>query len=147
MIDLNECMQKGLIRKFHPSQQKAEACITKSKTLLLEAQAELKDRRYNSATIMGYVVLLNLCRAILFRDGYRERSHACTTRYLEEKYKGIIKQEDIELLDHYRETRHEVQYEAEYLAGEEDAKQIVQFAETFLKQIEKIIHTKAPSGK
>lgn len=139
MIELKECIEKGLIRKIQPSKSQALASIEKSKRFLEEAKADHKDRRFNSAVIMSYLVLLNVSRAVLFRDGYRERSHACITRYLEERYKSTIPLDVIYLLDHYRETRHELQYETEYMADEKGSIQIIEFAEKFTSLIEDLV--------
>lgn len=139
LIDLEECMEKGLVRKIQPSKSHALAAIEKSKKFLEEAKADNKDRRFNSAVVMAYLVILNSSRAILFRDGYRERSHACITRYLEEKYKTRIPADTIHLLDHYRETRHELQYETEYMADEKGANQIIEFAEKFTILVDELI--------
>ena len=139
LIDLDDCLAKGLIKKSVASKEQALASITKAKTLLAEARGELEDERFNAAVIVGYLALLNSSRAILFRDGYRERSHACIARYLEAKYRDKIPKDYIDLLDHFRETRHEVQYEADYFAEAEGAKQIIEFAEKFIELIEGLL--------
>lgn len=74
------------------------ACIKEG---LLRKVPPSKDKAVRSA------------RAILFFDGYREKSHACIARYLEEKYtkNKLLENRWIELLDHYRELRHGDQYD------------------------------------
>ena len=64
--------------------------INKAKELIEEAGENLEDGRYNSATVVAYLALFNSARALLFKDGYRERSHICIARYLEKKYKSKI---------------------------------------------------------
>lgn len=141
MINFEKCLAKGLIRKTISSKEQALASIAKAKIFLNEAVGDLEDERFNSATVVAYMAILNCERAILFKDGYRERSHICTTRYLEAKYKDRISREIIILLDHYRETRHEVQYEPDFSAEAEGARQIVDFAGKFLILAEKIINS------
>lgn len=119
--------------------EQAIVSISKSKALLVEAKGDLEDERYNSATVVAYLVLLNCSRALLFKDGYRERSHACVARYLEVKYKNKIPQDFIMLLDHYRETRHDVQYEPDFSAEADGARQIVEFSDKFLKLVENLM--------
>lgn len=142
LISFDECMKKGLIRNIAPSKEQALLSIDKSGKLLEEAKADLDDERYNSATVMAYLSILNSSKALLYRDGFREKSHACVTRYLESKYSNVFSAEQINLLDHFRETRHDVQYDIEYMAGKESSKQIVEFAEELLEKIEKIINSK-----
>ena len=132
-------MEKGLIRRMVKSERLAEASIKKAKVLLAEAKADLEDEHFNSAMVMAYTALLNSCRAILFKDGYRERSHACVARYLESKYRDKIPAEDIELLDYFRETRHDVQYDVDYLAERETAERIVDFTGRFIDLVEKLV--------
>jgi uncharacterized protein (UPF0332 family) len=139
LIDLEECISKGLVKKTVPSMEQAIVSISKSKALLVEAKGDLEDERYNSATVVAYLVLLNCSRALLFKDGYRERSHACVARYLEVKYKNKIPQDFIMLLDHYRETRHDVQYEPDFSAEADGARQIVEFSDKFLKLVENLM--------
>ncbi len=139
MIDLNECLSKGLIRKYTPSKEQALASLNKAKTLLAEAEGDLQDKRYNSAMLVGYVSILNASRAVLFKDGYREKSHVCIVRYIEAKYKNKLPEGHIKLLDHYRETRHEIQYGTEQFAEEQGAREIVEFAKKYMKIIEGII--------
>ncbi len=139
LIDLEDCLAKGLIRKHIPSKEQAIASLNKAGILLMEAKADLEDERFNSATVIAYLSILTASRAVLFRDGYRERGHACVTRYLEAKYSDKISKDYISLLDHYRETRHDVQYEADYFAEAEDSEQIVEFAEKFVELVEKLL--------
>jgi uncharacterized protein (UPF0332 family) len=139
LFDLDECLAKGLIRKIPPSGEQAKAAISKAKILLEEAEADLEDRRFNSVVMIAYAAMLNAAKAILFRDGYRERSHACVVRYLEARYKSKIPADSIALLDHYRETRHEVQYDSSYLAGEESAQSMLAFAQRFITMVDNLL--------
>ncbi len=139
LIDLGECFEKGLIRKTVASNEQASASLKKARVMLEEARGDFEDERFNSTIVVAYLALLNASRAVLFRDGYRERSHACVARYLEAKYAGKIPKDYIDLLDYYRETRHEVQYETDYFAEAEAAKEIIEFAEKFVKLIENLL--------
>jgi uncharacterized protein (UPF0332 family) len=142
LISFDDCLKKGLIRKTAPSKEQALLSIDKSGKLLEEAKADLEDERFNSATVMAYLSILNSSKALLYRDGFREKSHACVTRYLEAKYSEKLSTEKINLLDHFRETRHDVQYDIEYMADNESSKQIVEFADEILHLIEEIINSK-----
>ena len=128
-----------MIKKSVPSKEQALASLNKAKILLKESEGDCEDERFNSVIIVAYLVLLNASRALLFKDGYRERSHACVTRYIESKYKNQVPKDYIDLLDHYRETCHEVQYEADYFAEAETAKQIIEFADKFVNLVEELL--------
>ncbi len=74
------------------------------------------------ATIALYNVFFHTARALLFRDGIKERSHFCIARYIEEKYmrKGLLKADFLGYLDALRDARHETQYSLEVLTLEID---------------------------
>jgi len=132
-------MEKGLIKRSPPSGEQALLSIEKAEDVLEDAKANLEEDRFNAAAMLAYVSMLNAARAVLFRDGYREKSHYCISRYLEEKYGDMLGSDVVKLLDAYRETRHEMQYSAAYNASPAEAEEMVGFAEKFLKKIEEIM--------
>jgi uncharacterized protein (UPF0332 family) len=140
LIELEECFNKGLLRKIPPSREKAKESLEKAITFLDEADANLEENRIPSTTIMAYLAMFNSARALLFKDGYREKSHACVARYVEEKYGDKISQEAIDLLDRYRSIRHMVQYDESYFPTEEEAREMMEFAKKFVETVRKIIN-------
>ena len=88
-----------------------------------------------------YLAMFHSARAILFRDGFREKSHACIARYLEEIYvkKGLLDKKFVDLLDHHRELRHQDQYSVEFFTSEEDCKQALETAEKILSEMKKLL--------
>lgn len=82
-------------------------------------------------------------RSILFFDGYREKSHACISRYLEEKYVKSQKLDIkwVELLDHSREIRHDDQYDLSFFSTEEEAVNALQSAKGFINEMENLLKT------
>ena len=89
----------------------------------------------------SYLVMFHSARAILFYDGFREKSHACVARYLEEKYMkpGRLEKKWIELLDHSREMRHNNQYDLSFCSTEEEAKKALKTANKFLEIMKKLL--------
>ena len=111
-FDYNDCMRENLLRKIPPSINKAVQSIKKSKEWLLESEKSLKGGAVGSSILSSYMSMFHAARSILFFDGYREKSHACIARYLEEKYvkNKKLDMKWVELLDHNREVRHDDQY-------------------------------------
>lgn len=72
-----------MLRKVPPSPEKARKGIEKAKVLLKQAKKDLGIENYDSCVMTGYAAMFNAARAILLRDGVRERSHYCAARYLE----------------------------------------------------------------
>ncbi len=132
-----DCLEKGLLRKIPDSMDKAERSITKAEKWIEEAQKTLRGKAFDSSVLASYMVMFHSARAILFYDGYREKSHACVARYLEEKYvkTGKLEKKWIELLDHNREIRHVDQYDLSFFSTEEEAKNAFESSSQFLKRM------------
>ena len=75
-----------MLRKIPPSKDKATQSFKKSREWWKESENSLKGDAFNSSILASYMVMFHAARAILFLDGFREKSHACVARYLEEKY-------------------------------------------------------------
>ncbi len=139
MIDVKGCVERGLLRRIAPSKEKALQCIKKSSELLEEARACLENGQLNATVLAGYTALLNAERAVLFRDGWRERSHECTIRYLEKNYGREITPDVITLLERYKTSRHDTQYDVTYSPDEMEAASLLEFTEEFIKTARGII--------
>jgi len=112
-----------------------------SERWLNEAERNLNSGSFDSCLISSYLAMFHAARAVLFRDGWREKSHYCISRYLEEKYvkTGKLEGEWVELLDRSRELRHEDQYDITYFATEEEARETMNIAFEFVERIERLL--------
>ncbi len=140
-FDYNECIKKGLLRKTPSSKDKAERSIERAKRWLQESEKNIGAGAHNSAVLSSYLAMFHSARAILFKDGYREKSHACVARYLEELYvkKKLLDEKWVELLDHYREIRHSDQYNLSFFTTEEEAKKALESAKEFIEIMKHLI--------
>jgi uncharacterized protein (UPF0332 family) len=136
-----DCLEKGLLKKIPPSKEKAFSSIKKAEKWLDEAEKTLKSKAFDSSVLASYMVFFHSARAVLFFDGFREKSHACIALYLEEKYvkTGKLERKWIELLDHYRETRHSNQYDLSFYSTEEEAANALDSATKFLERMKELI--------
>lgn len=132
-------MKKRLLRKSVPSKEQAVMSRQKAEAVLEDAKANLGEERYDACTLIAYTAILSAARGILFNDGYREKSHACTVRYLEKTYGNRFGSRMMGLFDTFREKRHDVQYSPVFRATKEDAVSIVEFAEDFIQKADEII--------
>lgn len=128
-----------MLRKTAPSLSQAISSLEKAGQALDDAEANLNQGRYDATILLAYMSLLCASKAILFKDGVREKSHICISRYLEASHRHEIGPRTIRLLDSFREERHEVQYSASFRATERQAHEIVDFAVSFLERCEKIV--------
>jgi len=134
-------IKENLLRKIPPSTDKAKQSIKKSKEWLSESKKSLNGGASGSSILASYMSMFHAARSILFSDGYREKSHACIARYLEEKYVKTKKLDMkwVELLDHNREVRHDDQYNLSFFSTEEEAENALKSAEDFLNAMEGLL--------
>ncbi|MBI1973374.1 HEPN domain-containing protein [Candidatus Micrarchaeota archaeon] len=112
--------------------------LEKAEEFLSHAIANFSEERASLAIVAGYLAMFNAARAVLFKDGWREKSHACVARYLEAKHKEIP-QEFIDALDKFRERRQDVQYNPRFRPTEQDVSEFLQSAKEFIKLVKKLI--------
>ncbi|MEW6614192.1 MAG: HEPN domain-containing protein [Thermodesulfobacteriota bacterium] len=142
-FNYNDCMREGLLRKIPPSKGKAMQSLKKAREWLKEAENSLMGDAFNSSILASYMVMFHAARTILFFDGFREKSHACVARYLEEKYvkTGKLDNKWVELLDHSREIRHNDQYDLSFFSTKEDAENALKSAKNFFATMESLFKT------
>jgi uncharacterized protein (UPF0332 family) len=133
-------MREGLLRKIPPSKDKATQSLKKAREWLKEAENSLKGDAFNSSILASYMVMFHAARTILFLDGFREKSHACVARYLEEKYvkTGKLDKKWVELLDHSREIRHDDQYDLSFFSTKEESENALKSANDFFTAMESL---------
>ena len=139
-FNYNDCIENGLLRRIPPSRDKAVQSLKKASEWLKESENSLKAEAYGSTILTSYMAMFHSARAILFFDGFREKSHACVSKYLEEKYvkTGKLDKKWIELLDHNREVRHDDQYNLSFFSSEDDAEKSLESARDFIQSMEKL---------
>lgn len=139
MVTIERCLKDGLLKQMPPSPVEARNQLDKATVLIKEAKSCFDNDNVNAAVMTAYAALFDAARALLFRDGYRERSHVCVVRYLEAQYMNQLGEDMIILLDEYRDKRHKVVYASDYYPTEEEAANFVVFAEKFVAKIKEIM--------
>jgi uncharacterized protein (UPF0332 family) len=141
LSELDRCFQKGLIRKTSPSKEKALKSMKKARRWLDEAQKNFDYGLFDSCLVSSYSAMFHAARSLLLKDGFREKSHYCVARYLEEKYvdRKKLNREVVDLLDRFRELRHEDLYELDFFATKEDAKEAIENARIVIEETEKLL--------
>jgi uncharacterized protein (UPF0332 family) len=131
-MDLEECFKQGLLKRIKPSTAMANKSIRIAEDYIRKARDNLKLRNYDITIIACYTAMFHAARALLFRDGVKEKSHICIIRYLQRHYRlGRL----INVLDSYRRIRHTALYGLDILFKEEDANEAIEQAEGFLAHI------------
>lgn len=140
-FDFEDCMREGLLRNVPPSKEKADGSIRAANKWLEEAEKNLSSEAFNSSVISSYLAMFHAARAILFLDGFREKSHYCIARYIEEKYvkKKLLESKWVELLDHYRELRHNSQYDVSFFTSKSEAETALETAKHLVNRMKELL--------
>ena len=138
---LDDCIKTGHIRRIEPSRETAKRIVAKAGVILDEAAKSLDSGVLDGSLLMSYETMLLSGKALLAKDGFREKNHYCVVVYVQEAYadKGKISNEAVELFDHYREVRHMVAYAPDFFATESDAKEALRNASRFLSEVKKLV--------
>ncbi len=109
-MNLQECLEKGLIRKASPSKEKAVNSISLAEHKLELSQSEFDAGIFEGSFISSYSAMFHVARALLFKDGFKENSHYALYIYLKEKYGSKLEMKYITELNSLRSIRHSVLY-------------------------------------
>lgn len=141
MTELSDCFDRRLLTNTGPSTGLARKSLKQAEVFLVDAVDMINMGKSRMATIALYNVFFHTARALLFRDGIKERSHFCIARYVEEKYvrKGLLKADFLGYLDALRDARHETQYSLEVLTTEIDMSAAVEIWKEFMKAVERLL--------
>lgn len=141
LSDLEDCIKRGLLRKMPGSKTASDRSLRRAGSWLLQAEGAFKSGLYDSCILAAYETMFHAARAVLLRDGYRERSHYCVTKYIEEAYamRGMLDLGVARLLNNYRELRHDTAYGLEVGAEEQDARNAVKDAKVVLDALERLL--------
>ncbi|RLF35090.1 MAG: HEPN domain-containing protein [Thermoplasmata archaeon] len=137
---VKDCFKEGLLKKTKPSKQYAKKSLDVSLVYIEDAKDNLQMNNNNLVILCSYTAMFHAARALLFRDGIKERSHLCTVSYLRETYPRLKRLAN--QLDSYRRNRHITLYGLDFLVSDDEARQAVKDAELFYKQIRNIIDEK-----
>jgi uncharacterized protein (UPF0332 family) len=138
--NVERLLEERLLRKIPASKEKAGESIKTAESWIKEAENNLKSKAFRSCIISSYLAMFHSARGVLFGDGFREKSHFAVARYLEDRYakKKMLEEKWIELLDHYRETRHDDQYSTSFFATQADAEKALKSAIEFVERIKEL---------
>lgn len=141
MNELDNCFRKGLLRKVDPSKRKSERSIEEAEKWLKETNINLESGAFDSAQLSVYLVFFHSARAVLFRDGIREKSHYCLGIYLDLAYnkKGLLEKNWIHLFNRMRSTRHQHQYSFHVKPSREELAENIKSAREFRDRILKLL--------
>lgn len=139
-MDIKECLEKELLKKDKKDLEKAKSSLKIAEHKLDIAKKTFDIEIYEEAIINAYATMFHAARSLLYKDGYKEKSHFGLFVYIKEKYGNKIESKFINELNNLRLERHELLYGLEELEIQEiEAEEAIKIAEDFIKAIKKIL--------
>jgi uncharacterized protein (UPF0332 family) len=137
MKNLNDCFELGYLKMMTPNKASADRSIMLSLKKLDAAEIILAQGVFDISLITSYTAMFHAARAVLFRDGVKERSHECIPVYIAGKYPELRSYAN--LLDSYRTFRHEAIYGLDMVVTKADAETALLEARGFLERMKSLI--------
>ncbi len=125
-------------REARPAQGRA---VATDRAPEAQGSCEGVQEFYTGALVLSYSAMFHAARALLFRDGWTEKSHACVVAYLRARYvsRGKLERRYLAMLDAARLERHETLYGLEVTVAREDAELTLRAAREFVSRVAKLI--------
>lgn len=137
---IDDCFERGLLRRVEPSRIKSEKSLLSARDWLSEAEKTLEAGALRSAVSSAYLAVFHSARAVLFRDGVREKSHYCIGLYLQRYVEeGSLEEDWPMLFDRIRSVRHADQYSFMARPTDEEVQAGIDLAERFIERMERLI--------
>lgn len=139
-MDLNECIEKGLLKADKKDLNKALKSIEAAERQIELAKRSLKAGIYEDTILNAYAAMFHSARSLLYKDGFAEKSHYALYVYLKEKYASKIEHRFLNELNNLRLERHEVLYGLSRLEVDEtEARDVLGIAEEFAGKIKTLL--------
>jgi len=140
-MNVQQCFEEGLLKDGLPDKEKAIRSVEKAEEKITLASEELNAGFSESAVLTAYTAMFHASRAILFKDGVKERSHYAIYVYLKEKYFDRIEARFLNELNNLRLERHDIMYGLEKPKDmlKEEAQSIIATVSDFIGVIEELV--------
>ncbi len=135
---LEECFNKGLLRRDKPDIEKAKRSIVRAEHILNRAKAAATAKIPEDALVDAYAAMFHAARALLFKDGIQERSHWGVYVWIREKYSDKLETKFITQFNTLRLERHDIMYDIESPAIG-DMEDTIENVRDFIKAVKKLL--------
>ena len=135
----DECFEEKQLRKAYVAEDEIKNQIRIAEDYLKKAEIILGKETYDISFLTAYISIFHSARALLYKKGYRERSHFCLFEFIINEFRGNNEVVRLgEVGQNYRETRRMIQYEGS-LCSEDAAREAINDAKKFLIEVKKIV--------
>ena len=143
-FDLKEALVKKKIVSFPAGPSLISKELEAAKEDLFDAKDLFSRERFKSATTLAYYTIFHTARALLFKKGYREKSHIQLGFAIKAFYvdKGLLPQEYYDNFIQALDFRELADYKIKF--SKEGAQRNIQAAEEAIKLTEGLFKNKKP---
>ena len=136
-MNIRDCYNKELLIKRRPSREKATQSLKAAKVYVKKAKDNIALKNYDITIVAAYTSMFHSLRAILFKDGLKERSHICLLAYIRHVYPELSRIANS--VDVYRRFRHTALYGLETSASREEADSSIEVAEETYRSVKNLL--------
>ena len=138
-MNVEDCLRERILRVIPKDVSKMNSSLKISELKLEKARELLNSEFFNESLLSAYTSMFHAARALLYYDGFQEKSHYAVYIYLGEKYSGKISKTLINIFYTYQKERHNVLYGFDNDINKEYAEEAVSYADEFLLNIKQIL--------
>lgn len=133
------CLERQQITKDNAAENFVAKEIKAAENDLFRAGESLKAKDYKWTTIQSYYAAFHSARALLYSQGYRERSHYCLIQAIRALFVDRKKMDGriLRQFEKIKTLREKADYELEF--SQTGAKEALRVAEEFLKGAKKLL--------
>lgn len=141
-MKIQDLVKKGLLKKEFPDIEKSKKSVKVAQRNVKDAELMLDVEEYNWSMVAAYMAIFHAARALLFRDGYREKSHFALQIFLDENYSDKLGKDLIFKFDLLRNYRHRGLYNLDVEFKKEDVLTAIKDSKLFITKVKEILELK-----
>jgi len=138
--EFKQCLESKKIIPFARGRELIEKEISVAQSDLSDAKAGFDNQRYKWSTIQAYYAMFHAARALIYSQGYREKSHYCLAVALRVLFVDEGKMDAKTVRDFFNamNLREAADYEAEF--SQSGAKAVIASAGRFIEKAMAILN-------
>lgn len=132
--EFKQCLENKKIITFAKGKNLVRKEISVARSDLFDAKAGYENERYKWSTIQAYYAMFHAARALIFSEGYREKSHYCLAVALRALFADKNKMDVQSVRDFLNamNLREAADYESDF--SQAGAKAVIDSADKFIEQ-------------
>lgn len=137
--EFKQCLENKKIVSFAKGKNLVKKELAVAKSDLTDAKAGYENGRYKWSTIQAYYAMFHAARALVYSQGYREKSHYCLAVALGALFVdgGTMEAQSVRDFLNAMNLREAADYEANF--SQSGAKAVIASAERFIEKAAAIL--------